>query len=46
MAFDRAEFAVFTVPAEESRPIAKAPLLVAREVLAMWDYWLTSPLRG
>jgi uncharacterized SAM-binding protein YcdF (DUF218 family) len=40
MAFDRAGFAVFTVPAHETQTFAKMPYLVAREVAAIWAYWL------
>lgn len=30
---------VYTVPAEESRPIVKTPLFVMREVPGFWVYW-------
>ncbi len=31
---------VYTVPAKASRPIARTPLFVLREVPAFWVYWL------
>ncbi|MHB1476451.1 MAG: SanA/YdcF family protein, partial [Coriobacteriia bacterium] len=39
MAYRAAGQEVYTVPAEESRPIAKTPALVAREIPAFWLYW-------
>lgn len=43
-AFRRAGQEVYTVPATEFRPLARMPLLVAREVAATWAYYL-APLR-
>lgn len=42
MAYRAAGQQVYTVPAEESRPIAKTPVLVAREIPAFWLYWARS----
>lgn len=39
MAYRAAGQQVYTVPAEESRPIVKTPVLVMREVPAFWLYW-------
>lgn len=39
MAYRAAGQQVYTVPAEESRPILKTPALVAREIPAFWLYW-------
>ena len=36
---------VYTVPAVESRPIAKTPLFVVREIPGFWVYWARSLLR-
>jgi vancomycin permeability regulator SanA len=40
LAFERRGARAFTVPAVESRPIAKTPWFVAREVAAWWAEWL------
>jgi uncharacterized SAM-binding protein YcdF (DUF218 family) len=40
LAFARAGFDVLTVPARGSRPIARTPELVAREIPAFWAYYL------
>jgi uncharacterized SAM-binding protein YcdF (DUF218 family) len=45
MAFDRVGVAAFTVPASQSRSFAREGLLVAREVAALWGYWLVPPAR-
>jgi len=45
MAYRRAGWDVYTVPAEESRPLTQTPYLVAREVAAVWAYYLR-PLAG
>jgi vancomycin permeability regulator SanA len=37
---------VYTVPAEESRPILKTPALVVREIPAFWLYWGRAWVRG
>ena len=37
--FERAGIAAFTVPARESRAVAKTPWFVAREVAAWWVAW-------
>lgn len=42
MAYRAAGQQVYTVPAEESTPIAKTPVLVAREIPAFWLYWARS----
>jgi uncharacterized SAM-binding protein YcdF (DUF218 family) len=38
--FQRAGIEVFTVPAPQGRPLNKLPLLIAREVAAIWRYYL------
>jgi vancomycin permeability regulator SanA len=38
--FQRAGLEVFTVPSPQRRPLNKLPLLVAREVAAIWRYYL------
>ncbi len=40
MTYARAGFPVFTVPAQEPRPLLKLPYYMAREVLALWYYTL------
>ncbi len=45
MAYRAAGQHVYTAPAEESRPIAKTPVLVAREIPAFWLYWARSWVR-
>lgn len=42
LAFLRAGLEVRTVPAVESRPLARMPWFVAREVPAFWVYWARS----
>lgn len=42
--FQRAGLEVYTVPSPQGRPLVKLPLLVAREVVAVWYYYL--PIRG
>jgi vancomycin permeability regulator SanA len=46
MAYRAAGQQVYTVPAEESRPILKTPALVVREIPAFWLYWGRSWVRG
>jgi vancomycin permeability regulator SanA len=45
MAYRAAGQQVYTVPAEESRPILKTPALVVREIPAFWLYWGRSWVR-
>lgn len=45
MAYERAGCTVYTVPAEESRTLVMLPYYLAREVAALWVYYLR-PLRG
>jgi uncharacterized SAM-binding protein YcdF (DUF218 family) len=40
MAYRRAGQEVFTVPADETRTMAQMPRLIAREVAALWAYYL------
>lgn len=46
LAFLRAGLEVQTVPAVESRPLARMPWFVAREIPAFWAYWARSWLGG
>ena len=45
LAYQRAGWEVFTVPAVETRQLTQKPRLVAREVAALWWYYL-APLAG
>jgi uncharacterized SAM-binding protein YcdF (DUF218 family) len=45
LAFDRAGIDAYTVPAHETRPLVQMPKLIAREVPALWEYYL-APLAG
>jgi len=45
MAYERAGCTVYTVPAAESRTLVMLPYFLAREVAALWVYYLR-PLRG
>jgi vancomycin permeability regulator SanA len=45
LAFDRAGIEAFTVPARETWPLVQMPKLIAREVPALWEYYL-GPLAG
>ncbi len=45
LAFQRAGLEAYTVPARESRFLVQMPKLVAREIPAVWEYYL-SPLAG
>lgn len=38
--FERAGMQVYTVPSPQGRPLNKLPLLVAREIAALWVYYL------
>jgi hypothetical protein len=38
--YQRRGLEVFTVPAEERYTLTKMPILMAREVVAMWVYYL------
>lgn len=40
MTYLHAGYDVYTVPAVETRPLIKLPLLVTREVAALWGYYL------
>jgi uncharacterized SAM-binding protein YcdF (DUF218 family) len=40
LAYQRAGYAVYTVPAAESYPLTALPAYVAREVAALWVYYL------
>ncbi len=43
MACDRAGIVAYSVPAQETRVIAAMPLFMAREVAALWAYYLVPP---
>ncbi len=43
LASQRAGLKVYTVPAQETRPLLKTPYFLAREVAAWWYYYLRSP---
>jgi len=43
--FERQGLRVFTVPAHETRAMLKLPLFMAREIAAIWVYYL-QPLFG
>jgi uncharacterized SAM-binding protein YcdF (DUF218 family) len=45
MAYERASWTVYTVPAQESRVLLKLPYFLVREVVALWAYYL-EPLAG
>ena len=40
MAFQRAGWKAYTVPARETRPLIGLPYYLAREVAAQWVYYL------
>src|SRR5687768_11482658 len=40
MAYERAGVDVATVPAQESYPLTKMPLFVARDIVAFWAYYI------
>ena len=42
LTYRRAGTCAFTVPARTSTPIPQTPVLVGREILAFWWYWLTA----
>ncbi len=44
--FDRAGLAAFTVPARETRILAKMPWFAAREVAGWWAAWAVRPGSG
>jgi vancomycin permeability regulator SanA len=44
MAYGRAGWDVFTVPARETRVLRKLPYLIAREVVALWAYYAAGAL--
>jgi uncharacterized SAM-binding protein YcdF (DUF218 family) len=46
MAFERAGVTAFTVPARESRALARTAAFVTREAAALWTYWLLPPRRA
>ena len=45
LAFQRAGLEAYTVPAHETRPLVQMPKLMAREIPALWAYYL-EPLAG
>ena len=45
MTYQRFGLIVYTVPADEAYTLTKMPFLVAREVIALWSYYLR-PLVG
>ncbi len=46
LAYQRAGYDVFTVPARESRPIPQTPWIVAREIPAFWFYFVRALFTG
>lgn len=46
MCYQAAGWEVYTVPASQARPLLKLPWLIAREVVAIWAYYLRAVVRS
>jgi uncharacterized SAM-binding protein YcdF (DUF218 family) len=44
LSYQRAGWDVYTVPAEETYVLTRMPVLIAREVAALWVYYLRPPV--